>query len=33
MVALVSRRWKGYDIGCVESGVNRVSLSETGKTG
>lgn len=33
MVALVSRRWKGYDIGCGESGVGRVSLSETGETG
>lgn len=33
MVALVSRRWKGYDIGCGDSGVGRASLSETGEMG
>jgi hypothetical protein len=33
MVALVSRRWKGYDIDCEDSGVGRVALSETGETG
>ena len=33
MVALVSRRWNGYDIDCGDSGVGRVSLRETGETG
>lgn len=33
MVALVSSRWKGYDIGCGDSGVGRVSLNETGEAG